>query len=142
MIVIVGGQARKVGKTRTACQIIEATRDLNWTAAKVTPHLHETASSDHLTDTERYLAAGAADALLVTSFSELPPAGNLLIESNAAVGPLTPDLLVFVTDSANPEWKSSASRVVSRADLVINRELSPQDLENVVARIRRLSVTV
>ena len=94
-IVVIGGQARKVGKTSVVTGLIAALRDYNWTAVKVSQHAHdlETGASgpesadlkerewaiakarewaiseerDHSggSDTSRFLAAGAERALWV-----------------------------------------------------------------------------
>lgn len=135
MIVVVGGQARKVGKTKAVCDIIGATKSVGWVAAKLTAHTHETPGGSGTTDTDRYLVAGAREALLLPSAADLPAATNLIIESNAAVEHLTPDLFVFVTDDRSPEWKDSARRVFNRADIVVNREIPPDTLRQIAARL-------
>ena len=85
-LVVVGGHARDIGKTSVAAAIIAATRDLGWTAFKLTQYGHhvcatdgascECAPTDPLhpfaidretslegaTDTSRFLVAGAAEA--------------------------------------------------------------------------------
>jgi hypothetical protein len=82
VLVVVGGHSRNIGKTSVVCGIIRATRELRWTAIKITQYGHgvcsavgescECASPDHPfalekervrtagTDTSRFLAAGAA----------------------------------------------------------------------------------
>ena len=135
MIVVVGGQARKVGKTRAMCDIIAATRELEWTAVKLTSHPHDAALSGPLTDTQRYLDAGAATAVLARAPSEFPRANNLIVESNAIVDLVTPDLFVFVADPTNPDWKTSARHCFARADVVVERVLDPPVLRDIVARL-------
>jgi hypothetical protein len=135
MIVVVGGQARKVGKTRAMCDIIAATRELAWTAAKISAHGHGAPEPGHLTDTERYLAAGAAEAMLLHSPAELPTARNLIIESNAAMDALKPDLFVFVTDSTSPEWKESARFVRRRADIQVDRRIDAATLRRIADKL-------
>jgi hypothetical protein len=83
--VVIGGQARKVGKTAVMCGLIRSLAELGWTAVKITQHRHESARGDShehageidedtfvLTeekdprghgDTCRFLAAGARRAL-------------------------------------------------------------------------------
>lgn len=131
MILVVGGQARKVGKTRAVCDIITATREARWLAVKVSPHLHEVA--DRETDTDRYLAAGAESAVLVDEVPELPAGRNVILESNAAAEVVAADLIVFVAE-AGAEWKESARRVVGRADFVVEGWVTRE----VVARIREM----
>jgi len=94
-IVIIGGQARKVGKTSVVTGLIAALRDYNWTAVKISQHAHDletgtsgaqsadmkerewaiakerewAISEEHDqsggSDTSRFLAAGARRALWV-----------------------------------------------------------------------------
>ncbi|MCW5977185.1 MAG: hypothetical protein KIT09_03870 [Bryobacteraceae bacterium] len=88
-LVVVGGQSRGVGKTSVAASIIEATRELGWTAFKITQYGHGVCSInggacacavedpacpyaitpecnlDGRSDTSRFLKAGAADAFWV-----------------------------------------------------------------------------
>ena len=85
-LVVVGGHARNIGKTSVAAAIIAATRDLGWTAFKLTQYGHHVCATDGAacecavtdpvhpfaidretsvdgrTDTSRFLAAGAAEA--------------------------------------------------------------------------------
>ena len=134
MIVVVGGQARKVGKTRAVCDIVAATREARWIAIKVSPHEH--GPTDRETDTDRYVAAGAAEALLVRKVPVLPTDRNVIIESNAALESVEPDLFVLVTDPAVPEWKESARRVIERADYVVNGAVPPQVLDRISELLR------
>jgi hypothetical protein len=85
-LVVVGGHARKAGKTLVVSGIIRGLKSLDWTAVKITPHFHgvepieksaaaqAAARGFQLTeeknplargDTGRYLAAGARRALLL-----------------------------------------------------------------------------
>ncbi len=129
MIVVVGGQSRKCGKTRAVCDIISATRDARWTAVKITSHQHDPKPRG---DTERYLEAGADCALLLESVADLPQAPCLIIESNAAAEALKPDFFVFVTDPDIPEWKESALRVLPRAHAVVERTVN----DDIIRRVR------
>jgi hypothetical protein len=129
MIVVVGGQARKVGKTRAICDIIRATPEARWVAIKVSPHEHE--PPGRITDTDRYLSAGAAEAFIVRELPPLPAGRNVVIESNAARDAVKPDLFVFVADPANEEWKESAVRVASRADYVVNEFVTREVLDRI-----------
>jgi hypothetical protein len=129
VIVVVGGQARKAGKTQAVCDIIAATREARWTAVKISPHEHRPTGGG---DTQRYLDAGAAAALLVAAADPLPSAENLIIESNSVLEVLRPDLFVFVADTDQHEWKESARRVFDRADIVVRGRVT----EEVLRRVR------
>ena len=129
MIVVVGGQARKAGKTRAVCDIIRATPEARWVAIKVSPHEH--APSDRVTDTDRYLSAGAAETSIVRELPTLPKGRNIIIESNSVLDVLTPELFVFVADAANEEWKESALRVAGRADYVVNEFVTREVLDRI-----------
>ena len=94
MIVVVGGHTRNIGKTSVICSIIQSTRQLAWTAIKITQYGHgvcskdgescECALPDHpfalqeekngagRTDSSRYLAAGA-----IRSYWARTASGNL-----------------------------------------------------------------
>ncbi|MBI3695702.1 MAG: hypothetical protein HY238_12800 [Acidobacteria bacterium] len=85
-LVVVGGHARDIGKTSVAASIIAATRDLGWTAVKLTQYGHHVCTTDGVacecaatdpahpfaidretslegrTDTSRFLVAGAREA--------------------------------------------------------------------------------
>jgi hypothetical protein len=132
MIVVIGGQARNVGKTTAVCDIIQATPELDWVAIKVTPHSHGEAPSADV-DTERFLAAGAREAHLLHDPADLPSTGNLIIESNSVVEHLRPDLFVFVLNHAVPEWKASATRVFSQASIVVESRITPATLQEIRA---------
>jgi hypothetical protein len=125
VIVVVGGNRRKAGKTTVMCEIIAATREADWTAIKLTPHTHEESGYG---DTERYLAAGAASALLSNQTPEFQ--GNVIIESNSILEELNPDFFVFVDDGG--ERKPSAVKHAAKADAVVMGRAG----EEVIARIR------
>ena len=86
MLLVVGGQRRKVGKTAVVAGLISALREARWTAVKIAGHAHGDASTrtgatklvEHgegyalwrqvtadETDTGRYLASGAHQAYLL-----------------------------------------------------------------------------
>lgn len=135
MIVVVGGQARKVGKTRAVCEIIAATPGARWLACKITPHSHGPVFPDDGGDTARFLRAGASEAILVQS-DEIPatPGGrNVIYESNAAAEQSHADLFLFVIDPEQTEWKDSGRRVAPKADFIFQGSVPPEALE----RIRR-----
>ena len=111
------------------CDIIRATPQAGWVAIKVSPHEHE--PSDRVTDTQRYLSAGAAQASIVRELPPLPEDRNIVIESNSVLDVVTPDLFVFVADAANEEWKESALRVAGRADFVVNEFVTREVLDRI-----------
>lgn len=125
MIVVVGGNRRKAGKTTVVCRIIEATPEARWTAIKLTAHTHEITAHG---DRERYLAAGAMRAILTDEIGTI--AGNVIIESNSILERLRPDLFVFVDDGG--ESKPSAIDHASKADMIV-RDL---DCSQVLDRVR------
>ncbi len=136
MTVVVGGNARNVGKTTLICAIIAAFPQLNWQALKITPHEHLSASGD----TERFLAAGAQCAYL-RSLAHLPPLenGNWLIESNRILQVLRPDAYIFLQGLAVEDEKPRSRWHLEHADLVLkgwSPSGLPQSVEALVARLR------
>jgi hypothetical protein len=135
VIVLVAGYGRKSGKTKAVCEIIAATQDAQWTAAKITAHAHGADLTDPVVleepnagseaDTARYLAAGAHRALWVRcSPSDIRRAlvplisGNTIVESNSAVGVIAADLVVFIGGANEIVWKASARPAAAMADVV------------------------
>ncbi len=122
MIVIVGGQHRKIGKTALIEAILRGLPAAGWTAVKITTHhapagsekpvrvLEETAPSPE-SDTGRYLAAGAARAYLVQcSENAVVDAcealrrsgileGAVVIESGTAAEHLPADVFLLLVDA-------------------------------------------
>jgi hypothetical protein len=127
MTVVVGGSSRKAGKTTVVCEIIAATREAEWTALKLTAHAHQPSRAG---DTERYLAAGAARALIAQTLP-VQLEGNLIIESNSVLATLAPDLFVFV--ESDGEQKASALEHAYRADVVVRRHATAE----LIARIKQ-----
>ena len=88
-LVVVGGHSRNIGKTAVAAAVIAATRELGWTALKLTQYGHKICSNDGATcecavedpihpfaitreesfdgrtDTSRFLVAGAKESYWV-----------------------------------------------------------------------------
>ncbi len=128
MIVVVGANARKVGKTTLICAIIRAFPEFGWQALKITPHAHRQPSGD----TGRFLAAGACSASL-----EMPAlrAGNWIIESNRVLDVLTPDAYIFLQAAAPPDEKPRELWHLERATLVLE-DWSPSD--ELPAEVKRL----
>jgi hypothetical protein len=167
----VGGQCRKVGKSALVADIIQAFPDRHWTAVKITPHsesrcplngascncspqehpyaIREETSLSGITDTSRFLVAGARRALWVETkennlqaalpalAAQLANARHIAIESDAIVKFWQPSLYVMVLDPSNPDFKSSARENLSFADAFVFR--SPFDESD--ARFRALAAT-
>ena len=132
MIVVVGGSSRKAGKTTVVCEIIAATPEANWTAIKITPHLHEVSEGG---DTKRFQVAGAHHAVLENDPRNLSVkfTGNIVIESNSILDVIKPDLFVFVDGGS--KWKESARRHASRADVVVHGHATPELLKRIRANL-------
>jgi hypothetical protein len=148
-IVVVGGQARKVGKTSVAAGLIAATPERNWVAVKISRHEHvaladaspcwkadgwvltEERDRSGNTDTSRFLAAGArrsfwlrvAEDQLAKAAAVLQhrivDAGNVLIESDSIMRVFRPDLYLVVLDSSLPDFKQSCQEFLDRASALI-----------------------
>ncbi len=130
MILVVGGQSRKIGKSSVVAALIKALPEARWTALKITSHTHgghgagehsvieETRPAS--TDTGRFLAAGAVRSYLVSAsagqLTAVLPAlqriietsPNTIIESNSILGHLTPGLYLQVVAPDGRDWKDSA----------------------------------
>jgi hypothetical protein len=146
-IVVVGGTAKNVGKTRLMCLLISSFRQHNWTAVKITTHPHRSTQNQPWTvleetdrsggtDTSKFLAAGASRAQLCETTSEnMQPlvsslqrgwsGQNVIVESNSVVEFVRPDLYLGVLDSVQKPWKDSAERFFPRAHALVcwEREL-------------------
>jgi molybdopterin-guanine dinucleotide biosynthesis protein len=152
-LIVIGGHTRNVGKTSLMAGLISALRERNWTAVKISQYGHgvcsvngktcncavdehrwaitEMRDRDGDSDTSRFLAAGAAQALWVRSkqgrLEEAMPAfrqriaghENVIIESNSVLGFVRPDVYLTVLDFAIADFKDSARRYLSRADAVV-----------------------
>ena len=148
-LIVVGGQAKDVGKTTLVCNIIAAFPQVRWTAVKVTTDAHrlpdcevviqkegasiwrETRRGQH-TDTARFLDAGARDAFLVEAaarsvqpvcealLEQRKQNTHIILESTRAAEFLHPSLfLLVVKDSAAS--KRSATDQLERADALVLR---------------------
>lgn len=141
-IVVVGGQARNVGKTSLVANLIKAVPERRWTAVKISQHEHDLppgasyvireesdASGDG--DTARYLRAGARRALLLSARPgcladampelrrELGRADDVILESNSVLEFLEPDVYLAVLDPAIADFKSSARQYLQQASAVV-----------------------
>jgi hypothetical protein len=137
-IIVVGGGGRGAGKTALICGIVRALPERNWTAVKITTHAHghaelvyvETVAGEG-TDTARYLAAGAKQALLVTAgqdaigkvleqiLEEHAKDGHVVFESNSVLRYMRPDLCFAVSTNLKGEHKASFEIVEQCADATV-----------------------
>ena len=156
-IIVVGGHSRSVGKTSVVAGLISALPNFDWTAVKITQYGHgvcsangeacDCATADHSwaiseerdrsgeSDTSRFLAAGAAQALWVRTeqgrLAEAMPvlrrrlegARNVIVESNSVLKFVRPDLYLTVLDPSTSDFKNSAREFLDRASAVILHEL-------------------
>ena len=135
-IVVIGGQARNVGKTGVVCGLIAALPERRWTAIKISQHGHGVAVLEERdattgTDSARYLAAGAARAFWVSAdegqLAEAMPhvraamkgAENVILESNSILEFVRPDLYAVVLAPAMADFKGSALRYLERANALV-----------------------
>lgn len=126
MRIIVGGQARKAGKTAVVCRLISALPQFEWTAVKISGHGHGLAGAAYdlreetldsaAGDTRRYLEAGARHAWWLRGDLEqalpalraiLARSGTWIVESTRAIGLLESDVALMVV-SRGGEVKESA----------------------------------
>jgi hypothetical protein len=149
--IVIGGQTKDVGKTTLVCNIISAFSRFSWTAVKITPHGHESLTSElrnqvegssiwretregQHSDTARFLDAGAKEAFIFeASRSNLGAAckvllkqrdqqNHLIVESTGAAEFLKPDLFLLVVSSCSEDFKESAIDQIRRADAFVWRE--------------------
>lgn len=154
MLLVIGGQARKVGKTSLAEGIISRFRECQWTAVKVSPAeagfaLEEEAEPGS-GDSGRYLRAGARrafhlrarpgelEAALPALREVLAAAPHAIVESDSIVEYLRPDLYLVVLDFACREFKTSTLRHLERADafVVIARGLPAPSSPGIPPKLR------
>jgi hypothetical protein len=140
VLIVVGGNGRKVGKTGVVEDLLRAQPARTWTAIKITSHHRDSTQGAFriheelepvASDTGRYLRAGAARAFLVEAADLeavlpairelLTESSNTIIESNRILDYLSPDLCLFVLDFAEAGMKESCRRHLSRADKVVVR---------------------
>ena len=157
-IVVVGGHSRNIGKTSVVCALIAALPERHWTAIKITQCKHEQSGkfacdceltgqtiaiseerdTTAVTDSSRYLAAGAARSLWVRTQrgqlaeamgcirTEIDCAENIIFESNSVLEFLEPDLYISVLDPRVSDFKASAREYLDRADAMV---ISPGAIE-------------
>lgn len=121
MRIILGGLARKCGKTTLVCRILALAPERNWTAVKISHHapapgaaftLSEELAPGAEGDTCRYLQAGAAHsywlrgdlrAALPQLRALLAQTENWIVESTAAMPALEHDYALLVVDPARTD---------------------------------------
>jgi hypothetical protein len=141
--VVIGGHARKVGKTSVAVGLIRAFRQYSWTAVKISSHGHEASPSgdtcviheekaggDH-SDSARYLDAGAArslwirvrDGQMAAALPEILPilqsSPFVIIESNSILRYIQPDLSIMVLRGDVDDFKNSARETLRQVHAAI-----------------------
>ena len=146
-IVVVGGQAKDVGKTGVVCALISALPERRWTAIKISSAhggsgdraaavtrvmaIAEERDPTTGTDSSRFLAAGAVRAFWVRTAegqlaqampgirAAMAAAENVILESNSILGWLQPDLYATVLDPRIVGFKASALRYLDRAGAIL-----------------------
>ena len=121
MRIILGGLARKCGKTTLVCRILALSPEKNWTAVKISHHAPEPGTPFTLSeeqqpgdegDTRRYLQAGASRAYwlrgdLKTALPQLrtllADSENWIVESTSAIPALEHDYALLVVDPASTD---------------------------------------
>jgi hypothetical protein len=149
-ILVVGGHARKVGKSSVTAGLIHAFRNQAWTAVKISSHPHaenpalargqsentltiyEETDRSGTSDTCRYLAAGASRSFWMQSSGDLSDVNPvdispvlqcnpfIIIESNRILRLLRPDLFIMVLRYDVEEFKESARQVLDQAHAVVS----------------------
>ena len=145
MLIVVGGEARHVGKTAVAAAIIRAFPRRRWMAVKITRHAHGLPArgislveeqEEGETGTGRYLAAGAARAFLVSSpagklpeaLARLPWSRNSIFESTSAAELLRPDIYLMVLGPPGKPVKLPARKSRTRVDAFVSQWTRPSGL--------------
>lgn len=147
---VVGGQARDIGKTSVVAGIIAAVPDWNWTAVKITGFgpqergaygdtfaLEEEHDRGKATDSSRFLAAGARRAFWLRApagrlgeampvfYQAVAGAEHLIIESNSVLEFVRPDVYLMILDPSKRDFKQSARKYFERADAYL--VIGPKD---------------
>lgn len=153
-MVVVGGNSRNIGKTSVVAGIISALPHRKWLAIKLTQFGHgicsvdghecDCAPEDHpfaihdeqdrsgVTDTSRFLTAGAERALwvrvrwgmletVIPSLQRaMDGAANVIIESNSILRYYDPNVYLSVLEPATADFKVSARQFLSKADAFVS----------------------
>jgi hypothetical protein len=122
VLVVVGGQQRKVGKTSVVTAIVRAMPELEWTAVKLTSHHH--VEEPGKGDTARYLEAGAFRARLMDAASAdltllAAGGGNIICESTRFPRGRKPDCSLLLINPSQPDWKDAARDFAAHADALV-----------------------
>jgi len=120
-LVVVGGHSRGVGKTSIMNIILGAMPEMDWHAVKISSHRHSTCPSPVATGSPELLRLPDNEFAfgLAGLKSMLEDGRNLLVESNRIVAHLDPDVLIFVVDPLNPDWKATSALCLKRADALV-----------------------
>ena len=147
LLFVVGGHSRNVGKTTVIEHLLAERRAERWAAVKISAHRHspgdsvvplidESLDADPGTQTGRYLLAGARRAILVRAPDAAMPRAaafveslrtsgwNVIVESNRIVAHVVPNIVVFVIDPRNADWKQSSDACLAVANEVVYRHRS------------------
>jgi hypothetical protein len=149
VIVVVGGNARGVGKTTLVCGLIAALRERPWVAVKISGHPHGTPPlpprGAQPRATDRFLAAGAGQALLLRDtpedravLEELCASGqDLIIESNRVVEWVRFDAYLLILDEGAADPKPMERCHLSKATWLLPPREDPPMAVVEVLRQRR-----
>jgi hypothetical protein len=126
--IVVGGTARKAGKTTVICRLLRGFPDTPWLVVKISPHIHGPSSEgwtleeEHKTDgsgdTRRYLAAGArrsfwlrgdVDAAWPALEELLASHAYWIVETTQSAARLDADLALLVETSEGAATKAATS---------------------------------
>ena len=150
-LILVGGQAKHVGKTTLVCNIIRTFPQFKWTAVKVTSHMHTARDTEPVaagsgweiseqlggnqdSDTGRFLQAGAVHSLLLFSQAQalaeacstllrhLSKSEKAIVESSSALGLLRPALSLLVIDPDGADFKASAREQLANFNALVARQ--------------------
>lgn len=150
-LILVGGQAKHVGKTTLVCNILRNFPQFRWTAVKITSHSHsakdarvvasgagwsisEQRAPDQDCDTGRFLLAGALESVLVLSepdalaeacsalLQQLSKSEKAIVESSSALSLLRPTLSLLVIDPDGADFKESARKQFRNFHALVARD--------------------
>lgn len=139
MLVAVGGQSRKVGKSSVVEALIRAVPEAGWVAVKVSPGgpdasrctVRQETQPGPSGDSARFLAAGARRSYWIQVPARdyraavphleriLAGAPAAIVESDSMVDLLRPDLYLMVVDLTVADLKQSTRRNLSKADAFV-----------------------
>ena len=141
--IVVGGHARKVGKTSVAAGLIAAFSRYAWTAIKISSHkqagdstfgtydIHEESDRTGTSDTSRFLIAGASRSLWVRVGEDglesamprllqtMQSSPFVMIESNRILRYIQPDIYIMVLRYDVADFKESARETLRQAHAIV-----------------------